>query len=144
MAKNYQYQSAISPVLGLSFSIGAIIDEAQGAHCDTNYAQKISSSNARSLIVFKWIIVGFLLTMSYKSVLRAMLMNVYYEETIDTIDDMLKSERSLMTPIDSSIPALLESDPRGKVKKLAGRVTYFEFGTGRPNDFKNITDGYIM
>ena len=144
MAKKYRYQSAISPVLGLSFSIGAIIDEAQGAHCDTNYAHKLSSSNARSLIVFKWMIVGFLLTISYKSVLRAMLMKVYYEETIDSIDDMLKSERSLVTAIDSIVPTLLASDPREKVKKLAERVNFYEFGSDGRGDLKHLIDGYIM
>ena len=140
MAK-YNYHSAFSPVSGISFSIGAIIDEAQGAHCDTNYAHKLSSSKARSLIVFKWMIVGFLLTISYKSVLRAMLMKVYYAETIDSIDDMLKSERTLMMAGDSIIPHLIASDPREKVKKLAGRISFYKFGSGRRSDFKHIMDG---
>ena len=137
----YNYHSAVSPVSGLSFSIGAIIDEAQGAHSDTNYAHKLSSSNARSLIVFKWMVVGFLLTISYKSVLRAMLMKAFYEETIDSIDDMLKSERSFMTAIDTIVPTLLASDPREKVKKLAERANFFKLGSGRRSDLKHIMDG---
>ena len=141
---NCKYLSASSPVSGLSFSIGAVIDEAQGAHCDTNYAHKLSSSNARSLIVFKWMVVGFLLTISYKSVLRAMLMKVYYEETIDTIDDMLKSERLPMAAIDTIVPTLLASDPREKVKTLAKRVSFYKLGSGRPSDVKYLVDGYIM
>ena len=72
-----------------------------------------------------------------------MLMKVYYEETIDSIDDMLKSDRSPMAPIDNIIPTLLASDPREKVKELAKRVSYYEFGAGR-RDLKHINDGYIM
>ena len=36
-----------------------------------------------------WLLVGYLLTISYSSVLRAMLMSIYYEDRIDTTDDML-------------------------------------------------------
>ena len=127
--------------LGISFSIGAIIDEAQGAHCDNNYAVKSSTSYARSLIVFKWMIVGFMLTISYKSVLRAMLMNIYYEETIDTIDDMLASERTFMVASDSILPVLLASEPRMKVKELAERVQFYKYGTGQDNVSQRIYEG---
>ena len=89
-------------------------------------------------------IVGFLLTTSYKSVLRAMLMKVYYEETIDSIDDMLKSERSLMAAIDTLVPTLLASDPREKVKELAKRVSFYKFESGRHSDRKHIYDGYNL
>ena len=89
-------------------------------------------------------IVGFLLTISYKSVLRAMLMKVYYDETIDSIDDMLKSERSLMTAGDSIVPNLIASDPREKVKKLAERASFFKLGSGRRSDLINTTDGYTL
>ena len=124
--------------LGISFSIGAIIDEAQGAHCDNNYAFKRSTSYARSLIVFKWMIAGFMLTISYKSVLRAMMMNIYYEETIDTIDDMLASERTLWVASDSILPVLLASDPRMKVQQLAKRAIYYKHGRGQWEDLKEL------
>ena len=130
--------------LGISFSIGAIIDEAQGAHCSNNYAIKRSTSYARSLIVFKWMIVGFMLTISYKSVLRAMMINIYYEETIDTIDDMLASERTLWVPSDTILPALLESDPRMEVRDLAERARFYKAGTGRPDDLIWLGEGYII
>ena len=71
----------------ISFSIGAIIDEALGAHYDKNFALQKSNSKARTWIVFKWMIVGFFLTVSYKSVLRAMMMKISYENTIDDIDE---------------------------------------------------------
>ena len=127
--------------LGISFSIGAIIDEAQGAHCSNNYAIKRSTSYARSLIVFKWMIVGFMLTISYKSVLRAMMMNIYYEKTIDTIDDVLASERTFMVLSDSILPFLLATDPRMKVQELAERVIFYKYGIGQENDSHQIHEG---
>ena len=68
-----------------------------------------------------------------------MLMKVYYEDTIDSIDDMLKSERSLMTAIDTIVPTLLASDPREKLKRLAERVSFYKFGTH--GDVNHVDDG---
>ena len=86
-------------------------------------------------------IVGFMLTISYKSVLRAMLMNIYYEKTIDTIDDMLASERTFMVASDSILPVLLASEPRMKVKELAERVQFYKYGTGQDNVSQQVFEG---
>ena len=85
--------------------------------------------------------MGFFLTMSYKSVLRAMMMNVYYEQTIDTIDDMLESERTLMVAGDSIIPLLLASDPRLKAIELEERAQFYRYGTGQENEFQRVNEG---
>ena len=82
------------------------------------------------MLVLKWAVVGFMLTMSYKSVLRAMLMTVEYEETIDTIDGMLNSDRKFMLAGDTPIRSMLEGDPREKVKQLAKVVEYYSLGKG--------------
>ena len=60
-----------------------------------------------------------------------MLMNVYYEDTIDTIDDMLASGRNFLVANDTSLNFLLTSDPRMKVKELAERVQFVTLGTGQ-------------
>ena len=60
-----------------------------------------------------------------------MLMNVYYEDTIDTIDDMLASGRKFLVANDTSLNFLITSDPRMKVKELAERATFFTLGTGQ-------------
>ena len=86
-------------------------------------------SRARSLLVLKWTVLGFLLTISYKSVLRANFMKTEYDDTIDTIDDMLKSDRQFMVAGDTLLKHLLESDPRDKVEILAKGVEYYDYGT---------------
>ena len=97
---------------------------------DRDYAFQQSESKARTWIVSKWIIVAFFLTISYKSVLLAMLMNIYYENTIDSVDDMLASDRSLVVASDAVTKILLLSDPREKVKILRDKTIFYEGGQG--------------
>ena len=89
-------------------------------------------------------IIGFFLTLSYKSDLRAMMMKEYHEDTIDNIDDMLASERQFMVPGDTVLPYLLALDPRIKVKKLAERAQFFQHRSGYgtySSEFPGITQG---
>ena len=108
---------------------------------DHNYVFKQSNSYARSLIVFKWMVVGFLLTTSYKSVLLAMMTNIYYEKTIDTIDDMFSSERILWVPNETGFRDLMALDPRMKVQELAERVVSYHHGRGQWEDIKDWVQG---
>ena len=114
------------------FSIGALIEESQGQHDENNYLSKRHGSNARSLLVLKWTVLAFLLTMSYKSVLRAILMKTEYDDTIESIDDMLKSDRQFMLTADTSLKELVENDPREKVQALAKKSKYYNRGTSMP------------
>ena len=79
-------------------------------------------------------IIGFLLTISYKSVLRAMMMRIYYDEPIDTLDDMLASGQTLLVARGSIMGVLVPSDPRTKVKMLTEKVEYYNMGRLDPND----------
>ena len=115
--------------LGLLFSLGALIDESLGQHDKNNYLAERKCSNARSLLVMKWTIIGFLMTMSYKSVLRAILMKTEYEDTIDTIDDLLQSDKYCLMPEDSPRKDLVENDPREKFQALAKKLKYYTQGT---------------
>ena len=98
-------------------------------------------SMARQFLVMKWMLVGFLLSISYKSVLRALLIKVEYENTINTIDDMLESERTLMIPEDTPIKYILETDPREKVKLLSKEAQFYKFGTATP---EWVIEGYFL
>ena len=89
-------------------------------------------SRGRSLLVLKWMVLGFLLTISYKSVLRSMMMTVEYEDAIETVGDVLQSDRKFMAARDTSQKILLESDPRPDGKKLASKVEYYYLGRQIP------------
>ena len=71
--------------------------------------------------------------MSYKSVLRANMMITEYDDTIDSIDDMLQSERQFMVGQDTPLKYLVENDPRSKVKALVAKnLRYYVQGIMEP------------
>ena len=72
---------------GVLISIGAVIDEAQ----IDSYITKKPCARARAMLVIQWIVIGFFFTMSYKSVLLTNLINIEYEQALDSIDDVVKS-----------------------------------------------------
>ena len=94
------------------------------------------------MLVMEWMLFGFLLTISYKSVLRAMMMKHDYMKTIDTLDDMLESKMTLMVP--SDVPYfsyLLATDPRKRVKALTKKVAMYTFGNGRSSSSMIVQKG---
>ena len=102
------------------------MEESQGQHDRNNYLNGIKLARSRSLLVLKWTVLGFVLTIGYKSVLRANMMKTEYDDTIDTIDDMLKSDKHLMLPTDVLIvQELVRTDPRKQVQTLAENAEYF-------------------
>ena len=121
------------------FCLGAVIDEAQ----KDDYIARRSCSGARKLLLMKWMVVGFFFTMCYKSYMRAMMIKIDYEKTIDTIDDMLMSEIPIKMVSNTHLPLLLANDPRETMKALANKIEYYEREDGGKNpDW--IEKGYIF
>ena len=117
----------------MAFSIGVLIDESLGQHDGKNYLNERKCSGARSLLILQWLVIGFLITISYKSVLRANMMITEYDDTIDSIDDMLQSERQFMVGQDTPLKYLVENDPRSKVKALVAKnLRYYVQGIMEP------------
>ena len=115
--------------------MGTLIDESQGNHDQQNYIYERNCSKARSLIVLKWAVLGFLLTSSYKCVLRGMMMEMEYENAIETVEDVLKSQRQLFVLDHSYQKKLLQMDPREEVQQLQPK--YFEFQNYRVPEWTN-------
>ena len=118
---------------GIEFCIRAIIDESYGHHQANKFVSRTTQSRARVMIVSIWILAAFVLTISYKSVLRARMMTIEYDKTIDTIEDVLTSEMSAVIAVDTSMKYLLELDPREKVQELAKKVVGYKMGQGKPD-----------
>ena len=132
---------------GIAFTFGAVIDEAQEVLVKkrTHNIMESSGSKAKILIILIWIICGYFLTLSYESVLRAMLMKTYYEKKIDSIDDMIADDRKLIIYGDGSITGTMASDPRPKVRDLARRTTAYSSDWSQPKfGFEWIPRGYIL
>ena len=115
------YQTFFTAIL---FCMGVLIDEAQ----EDGYFANRSSSRAREMLVVKWMLVGFMMTISYKSVLRSMMMNIEYDfsKTVDSIDDMLNSEMPMMVPSDvGNIAFKFDTDPRENIQRLKEKIVWF-------------------
>ena len=138
---NYQFYFS-----GIAFTFGAIIDEAQEVFHKkkTHSIIESSSSKAKILIILTWIICGYVLTLSYESVLRAMLMKTYYEKKIDSIDDVLATERKVRV-LDGIWLDIMESDPRPKVRDLAKRAkTWSPELSQRDLGIEWLVKGYLL
>ena len=74
--------------------------------------------------------IGFLLTISYKSVLLSKLINIEYEKGLDSIDDVLRSNKPVVTDGTSAITNLVKSDPREKMKEIGERLKLYKSEKG--------------
>ena len=106
------------------------------------YVYKTPCAKARKIIVWLWILLGFLLTISYKSVLLANMTSVEYEKGIDSIEDMLYSTKPLM--VIRSMKALFATDPRSQVNELSKKIHYFDFDASGSRIPRQILHGYIQ
>ena len=73
-----------------------------------------------------WLVVGFLVSSFYKSILLSMLINTVYEKPIDTVDDFINSGIPKMGVADL-IMSLFAKDKRENVKKMDEHIFSFEF-----------------
>ena len=112
----------------VSFSLGAIIEEAQ----EKRYFKKQPCAKARDVVVLKWAMIGFLLTISYKSVLLSKLLNIEYEKGFDSIDDVLRSKKPVVLDVATGMVDLMKSDPRENVKEIGKMIKPFKSEKGAP------------
>ena len=113
-------------MIGIFICIGPIIDEVQ----EYGYVNNRGCAKARQLLLIIWLFVGFNLTLCYKEVLVANLINVEYEDPIDDFSDLVLSGRKIIVPQNSYVPSLLVSDQRMSVKELLGKpenMVYFNY-----------------
>ena len=105
-----------------------ILDES----VSTSYIRKESSTLARLILIVNWMGAGFLLCASYKSVLLATLVSVEYEDPVDTIDDLLKTDKPIIGY--PTIAYFMNIDPRIKMNTLAKKIDgdfKLEYGSER-------------
>ena len=85
------------------------------------------TSKARAVLLIFWLFMAYTLTLSYKEVLVANLINVGYEDTIDNFGDVIHSGKSICLPENTLVPHLLFNDPRANVKQLLDKVLYYNY-----------------
>ena len=82
---------------------------------------------ARQLLLLKWLLTAFFVTLSYKQVLLANLVDTGYEKPIETLEELVNSGKPYVCGQNTNFPRLLERDPRQSVRKLAKQVLWFNY-----------------
>ena len=108
--------------------MGLLIEEAP----KSEYFHKKPCPKARDVIVLKWAIMGLILCASYKGILLSNLINIEYEKPVDSIDDVLRSNKPVAVMGGSGMLNLLKSDPRKKVKEIVKRQKIYKAENGKP------------
>ena len=106
--------------------IGAAIEENQEDH----YISKNSGAKARVVLVLIWIVAGFLLSISYKSVLRSNLIHIQYENPIDSVEDLLKTDLPVFVGASGAMAKLMAGDRRQKMIEMNRRVKHYKVENG--------------
>ena len=102
---------------GIFITIGLIIEE----DILDRYFRKQPSAMARELLVLKWTMTGFLLTICYKEILLTTIIHIEYEKGLDSIEDVIRSNKPVTFDGNSGIASLLKTDPREQVKEIGRR-----------------------
>ena len=72
-------------------------------------------------MILKWIVLGNILTLGYKTTLLSSLIPIRYEDTIESLEDLDKSELPLILPQGTSLYDHLASDPREMLTRIMRR-----------------------
>ena len=115
---------------GIVISIGFMVDEGVPDKFVYNTNKK-PCSKARLLLVTKWMLLGFILNLCYKSVLLSCLVSVRHEKPIETLEDMLHTDRKILMQGTTAIETMVRTDPRPGIQQLAKKIIWLK----GPKDF---------
>ena len=107
-----------SVVSGISITVAVMLVEP----IEHRHLLRKSSSKAKDILLLKWILLGTLLALMYRSVLLATLVSVEYEKQIDTVEDLHDTKRPILMGGNTIMTRLLRTDPRATVKELRHKV----------------------
>ena len=79
----------------------------------------------RKILILKWLFLGNVITMAYKSTLLSSLVTIRYESTIDTVNDLVQSGLPALIPNNTAVQYMFASDPRKEMKNVYNRSIIF-------------------
>ena len=86
----------------------------------------------RKAVILKWIVLGNLLTLGYKTTLLSSLIPIRYEDTINNMNDLDTSGLPLILPKASSLIDHIRRDPRKMMTRIFKRRILFSPHVGIP------------
>ena len=87
---------------------------------DDAYIHKTNQAMARKLFLLMWMFLSFIINVAYTSVLLTTLVSTEYEKPIDTVQDLIRTDKPIYTHTVAAV--MLNTDPRGSVQKFAKKV----------------------
>ena len=79
------------------------------------------------MLILKWIFLGNVITMAYKSTLLSSLIQIRYETPIDTLSDLEKSGLQVLIADGSPLVEAFLTDPRESMKKISNRINTYTY-----------------
>ena len=90
-------------------------------------------SNSRKLLILMWLFCASnVLLWSYKSTLLSTLVPIYYEDPINTFDDIERSGLLVLVPNNTAPHRLMAADPRPIVQRIFRKATLYRFNGTTP------------
>lgn len=83
-------------------------------------------AKAKLFLILEWMFVAMVLSLSYKSILLATIVSPEYEKPIDTINDMIETDKPLFALSGGTLAKLLRQDPKVDVRTMARKVTLYD------------------
>ena len=80
-----------------------------------------SFSTSRRLLLIQWLVMANILSHAYKGSILSSLINIHYEDPLDTIEQMVESGLPFYVLGKTSLEWVIKTDPRDSVKKLNAR-----------------------
>ena len=87
---------------------------------DYAYILKTNQAKARKLFILMWMFLSFIISVAYTSVLLTTLVSTEYEKPIDTVQDLIRTDKPIYTHAVAAV--MLNTDPRGSVQQFAKKV----------------------
>ena len=81
----------------------------------------------RKILILKWMLLGSIITMAYKSTLLSSLITVRYERPIDTIMDLERSGLPALLPNNTPLQTMFATDPRRVMQKVYNKSLVYPF-----------------
>lgn len=104
-----------------------------GAGVSEIWFNRTGFTHSRKLLLIQWLVFVNFLLMGYKSVLLSSLVTIRYEDTIDTLDDLDKSNLPLMIAQGAGLVEPLEKDPRPIMKRIFSRSKLYPYDGNTPD-----------
>ena len=88
---------------------------------------------SQKILILIWLMLASnILTWSYKSTLLSTLISISYENPIDTLSDVDRSDVPVMVPKSTVVHWLLATDPRATAKRIFNKAELYAYNGTRP------------